>query len=1041
MASGDEEAIACAPTQAATPSAPEQAPERGQLFAPGELVAERYRIVRFIAGGGMGQVYEAEDEELSERLALKTLHPAAHEGATAAAERLRREIQLARKVTHPNVCRIFDFGKHRTGDGRDILFLTMELVRGETLAQRLRAGPLAPEAALPLIEAIAAGLTAAHAVGIVHRDLKPANILLGDGRVVVSDFGLARGPMDGKTRSLTPTAEMIGSPAYMSPEQVEGGEISQRSDVYAFGIVLYEMMTGRLPFVGKGALATALLRLGAPPATPRSLRPELPERWSRVIMRCLALAERERYPSPAQAVLALRGRRGRSRRWPWLVAALAVAGLVAGVGLWAFRRGAEVRRTSGRPSVVVLGLHDLGGRPETAWLGTALGEMLSTELGADEKLRLISGETAARARQELGLRELGALSRETLTRVRDNLGVGHVLVGSYTVQGERVRVDFRLQATRGSGAALSFAEEGEVDRLSELAVRAATGLRRKLGVVGPGSAGQAAHALPASAAAARSYAEGLAATRSGDLPRARELLEATVAKAPEFAQGHAALARVYRDLGYSRRLREEAALARARADGLPREERMLIEALDHEARGEAQRALEIYRALATFFPDDIEHGLRAASAQIVLRDSPGALATLAGLRQLPAPDREDPRIDLLECDAQVGRWDYAAGEIAATRALASAEARHAPVLAAEARIKQAVAAMNLGDGARALELAARARDASAAASYPLGVVRALSAMANIVARAGDPAAAERYSAERIEILRRLGTDAELARALAEIANLPWADGRLDEARRRAEEALALGRRTEERHTQVAALVSLAMLDVSAGRTAAAVRQLGEAQTLADALGSQRLQAWTTGLRGELAMVRGELAEARALGEAALATRERLALPVAVASSRTALARLALEERRWDDAARLAAQAVETYVRDRSADGEASARIALALALLGRGDAAGAEAEAQRAETTAARGSLRVRLEASRALARVLGARDPAAARARLAAVVASARQHGLEDTAEQAELATLPLLPRAERDAARRALAEAADAAGFGLLARQARAR
>ena len=206
MASGDDEAIACAPTQAATPSAPEQVPERGQLFATGDLVAERYRIVRFIAGGGMRQADEAEDEELSERLALKTLHPAAHEGAAAAAERLRREIQLARKITHPNVCRVFDFGKHRTGSGRDVLFLTMALVRGDTLAQRLRAGPLTPDEALPLVEAIAAGLSAAHALGIVHRDLKPANILLGEGRVVVSDFGLARGPLDGKTRSLTPTA-------------------------------------------------------------------------------------------------------------------------------------------------------------------------------------------------------------------------------------------------------------------------------------------------------------------------------------------------------------------------------------------------------------------------------------------------------------------------------------------------------------------------------------------------------------------------------------------------------------------------------------------------------------------------------------------------------------------------------------------------------------------------------------------------------------------------------------------------------------------
>jgi eukaryotic-like serine/threonine-protein kinase len=217
-------------------------------FSTGELVADRYRIVRFIGQGGMGEVYEADDLELRLRLALKTVRPEIARDQQAI-ERFKREIRIARKVTHPNVCRIFDLGHHRRApSGHEIIFLTMELLLGETLAERVRrTGRMSTAEALPLAGQITAGLAAAHAAGIVHRDLKADNIILvlsQEGqqtpRARVTDFGLAyAGAAPDRITDLSTAIEGVaGTPAYMAPEQVEGGKVTAASDIYSLGIVL-----------------------------------------------------------------------------------------------------------------------------------------------------------------------------------------------------------------------------------------------------------------------------------------------------------------------------------------------------------------------------------------------------------------------------------------------------------------------------------------------------------------------------------------------------------------------------------------------------------------------------------------------------------------------------------------------------------------------------------------------------------------------------------------------------------------------------------
>jgi hypothetical protein len=292
-------------------------------FVQGDLVAGRYRVARFVAQGGMGEVYEAEDEHLGVLVALKTVKPeVARDGRTIA--RFKREIRLARQVTHPNVCRTFDLGLHEGADGLNIPFLTMELLAGETLGRRLRQkGRMTADEALPIARQMASALDAAHKVGIVHRDFKSDNVVLmqptqvdagkGDVRAVVTDFGLARATLTGTlTPSLSATGIVIGTPEYMAPEQVEGRDVTAAADIYSLGIVLFEMVTGRLPFTQTSSqpnapLEVAVKRLTVPAPSPRDEVPDLDLRWERTILRCLERKPEDRFATAEEVGRALAG--------------------------------------------------------------------------------------------------------------------------------------------------------------------------------------------------------------------------------------------------------------------------------------------------------------------------------------------------------------------------------------------------------------------------------------------------------------------------------------------------------------------------------------------------------------------------------------------------------------------------------------------------------------------------------------------------------------------------------------------------------------
>ena len=292
------------------------------IFAAGEILAERFRIVRLVGQGGMGQVFEAYDLELGTSVAIKAVRPE-YSKDPLAIRRFKSEVHLARQVTHPNVCRIFDLFQHRQDSGWGqgggaLFFLTMELLDGEPLSERLLRGPLPHDEAVTLLQDLAGALDAAHGAGIVHRDLKSSNIMLVAGefgpRAVITDFGLASigFDLDAAAAATSPREAKIGTPAYMAPEVLAGEEATAAADLYALGLVLHEMLTGSRP---------------SPVGERRQLDAALPPAWRPVLERLLEVRPQRRFRRASGALDAL-ARHKRRQRGRWLLAALCLVSVL-----------------------------------------------------------------------------------------------------------------------------------------------------------------------------------------------------------------------------------------------------------------------------------------------------------------------------------------------------------------------------------------------------------------------------------------------------------------------------------------------------------------------------------------------------------------------------------------------------------------------------------------------------------------------------------------------------------------------------------------
>ncbi len=418
----------------------------------GTLFAGRYEIIEELGTGGMGRVYRAHDTKLNEEVALKLIKPEIA-AERRVVERFRNELKTARKIRHKNVCGMYDF--HEEGK---TLYLTMEYVRGEDLKSLIhRMKTLTVGAAVSVARQVAEGLGEAHKLGIVHRDLKPGNIIIDkEGQAKIMDFGIARSLSGGGT---TAEGVIIGTPEYMSPEQVEGKEADQRSDIYALGIILFEMVTGRLPFEGETPFSIANKQKSEPPPAPKKLMPQIPEGLNKLILRCLEKDKAKRYQTAedfladlmaTEAALPI-GERKSARPKPktsreitvkftpkkLFVLALALLVLAAaGIILWPVihpNKSATRVSAPSQQTLAVLPFTDLTSAKDQASLCEGIAETLINSLSSVGSLKVRGKYSSFLFKSQDDPREVGR-----------KLNAQKLLIGTIQKVGNRLRVNVQL---------------------------------------------------------------------------------------------------------------------------------------------------------------------------------------------------------------------------------------------------------------------------------------------------------------------------------------------------------------------------------------------------------------------------------------------------------------------------------------------------------------------------------------------------------------------------------------------------------------------
>jgi tetratricopeptide (TPR) repeat protein len=593
----------------------------------GSTFAGRYQIIEELGKGGMGRVYKVLDREVNAKVALKLIKPEiASDKKTI--ERFRNELKVARDIAHKNVCRMYDLNKEASA-----YYITMEYVSGEDLKSFIRrAGFLSPGKAISIANQVCEGLLEAHRLGVVHRDLKPQNIMIDkDGNVRIMDFGIARSL---RAKGITGSGIMIGTPEYMSPEQVDGKEVDHRADVYSLGVILYEMATGKVPFEGDTPFSIGVKQKSEVPLPPKEINDQIPEDLNRVILKCMEKEKESRYQSVGELLSELMNlekgipttERVVPERKPltsreitvqfslkrlFIPALIGVVLVIAAIVIWQLLLQKEtIAIPLDKPLLAVMYFENNTGDESLDHWRKMIPGLVIADLTQSKYIEVLSGERLYKILSDLNQEDAKSYSSDILKQVATKGRVNHILVGNFAKAGESIRINVTLQDAStekivGSEGVEGKGEEGIFSMIDELTGKIKTNLKLSTEEIASDIDREVGKITTSSPEAYRYYTEGRNYHNKGDGRNSIQSMERAVAIDPEFAMAYRSMAMTYFNLGYDSASKKYLQKAFELTDRLSDRERHLIQGEFYRGSEETyDEAFEAYDKLLELYPTD-----------------------------------------------------------------------------------------------------------------------------------------------------------------------------------------------------------------------------------------------------------------------------------------------------------------------------------------------------------------------------------------------------------------------------------------------------
>jgi len=759
------------------------------------------------------------------------------------------------------------------------------------------------------------------------------------------------------------------------------------------------------------------------------------------------------------STIAYRGAKFIRRHRELTLSALIFLVLLSSLSIWEARRASiqrsERQISSSRPylrrSVAVLGFKNLSGRADAAWLSTALSEMLTTELAAGEKLRTIPGEDVAHTKIDLSLADEDSLGKDTLARLHKTLGSDFVVLGSYFDSGKaakgQIRLDLRLQDTAAGETIASISETGREAQLLDLVSRTGEQLRSKLGIgaVSPTEVAGVRASLPSNPEATRFYSEGLAKLRVFDFLGARASLQKAVAADPNFALAHSALAEAWSNLGYDPKATDEAKKAFDLSGNLGREDRLAIEGRYRTINHENDKALEIYKSLFTFFPDNLDYGLHLIDALFEMGNVKDSLAMFGLLRKLPPPLGEDPRIDLAE--AHLAAFSAPLEKpTAAARAAAKGIELGERLVVAKARFQEGLQWALLGQPERGLALLEDARAIYEAVGDRYQASLTNAEIAQTYYTLDNFVAAKRSFQEAVVVAHEIGSYELLTGSLNGLGNILRSEGDLVAAGTAYKESLDTARELnpEMWKDRIVSLDHLAEIEFAQGNLSGAMQLWGQLLALSQQADGQEGSGRALTGMGDILFAKADLPKARQRYTEGLRMWTQMGFRYKIAKGQLLLASLSIEEGHPAEVEGTVRQARQELQSEKNEDGQILATTVLVRALLAQGKFPEAQKELDDSAAIAAHLQYRATaLDYTIADAQTRAAlRKAADAKRELESTLEQTRKYGFVPEQFDARLALGEIQMKSGEGAAGRAILAAlekeAKAKGFLLIAHKA---